>query len=177
MSEITPGKFLNNPIGPFLPWIFIYFFAGLAGVIMLTSCFNFTNLSIARSLTRAREIGVRKVSGAGRWQIFTQFISESVVITLLALGLALVFLMAVKPLMLNLTFARMLKWDLELNLYVYGVFVLFAILVGILAGFFPAVVLSGFQPIKVLKNFGTMKLFSKMGLRKALLVLNSACRL
>jgi putative ABC transport system permease protein len=170
LREISPGKFMNNPIGPFLPWIFIYFFAGLAGVVMLTSCFNFTNLSIARSLTRAREIGVRKVSGAARWQIFTQFLSESVVTALYALALAFVFLMAVKPLMLNLTFARMLKWDLESNLYVYGVFVVFAIVVGLLAGIFPAVVLSGFQPVKVLKNFGTMKLFSKMGLRKALLV-------
>ncbi len=170
MKEITPGKLLNNPIGPFLPWIFIYFFAGLAGVVMLTSCFNFTNLSIARSLTRAREIGVRKVSGAARWQIFTQFLSESIVTALLSLALALVFLMAIKPLMLNLTFARMLKWDLESNMYVYGVFIVFAIVVGTMAGLFPAVVLSGFQPVKVLKNLGTMKLFSKMGLRKALLV-------
>ncbi len=170
LSNVTPGKFMNNPIGPFLPWIFIYFFAGLAGLVLITSCFNFTNLSIARSLTRAREIGVRKVSGAARWQIFTQFISESILTSLFALALAFVFLVAVKPLMLTLTFARVLKWDLESNLYVYGVFILFAVIVGILAGLFPATVLSGFQPVKVLKNLGNMKLFSKMGLRKALLV-------
>jgi len=170
LTEISPGSLVNNPIGPFLPWIFIYFFAGLAGIIMLTSCFNFTNLSIARSLTRAREIGVRKVSGAARWQIFIQFLSESVIIALLALGLALVFLMAIKPLMLNLTFARVLKWDLEANMYVYGAFVLFAIVIGLLAGIFPAIVLSGFQPIKVLKNISTMKLFSRIGLRKSLLI-------
>lgn len=170
MMDITPGKFMNNPIGPFLPWIFIYFFAGLAGVVMLTSCFNFTNLSIARSLTRAREIGVRKVTGAARWQIFVQFLSESVLISLFALVVAFVFLMAVKPLMLQLTFARALKWDLEANFYVYGVFAIFAVLVGIIAGFFPAVVLSGFQPVKVLKSLNSMKLFSKMALRKSLLV-------
>ena len=64
MMKITPGTFINNPIGPLLPWVFVYFFAGLAGIVLLTSCFNFTNLSIARSLTRAREIGVRKVTGA-----------------------------------------------------------------------------------------------------------------
>ncbi|CAN5543909.1 ABC transporter permease [soil metagenome] len=170
LDEISPGQFLNNPIGPFLPWVFIYFFAGLAGVVMLTSCFNFTNLSIARSLTRAREIGIRKVSGAARWQIFAQFLSESVITSLFALALALVFLMAIKPLMLNLTFARVLKWDLESNLYVYAAFLVFAVVVGLLAGLFPAAVLSGFQPVKVLKNLGNMKLFSKMGLRKALLV-------
>jgi putative ABC transport system permease protein len=170
LTDISPGKFLNNPIGPFLPWVFIYFLGGLAALVMLTSCFNFTNLSIARSLTRAKEIGVRKVSGAARWQIFLQFLTEAVVTSLFALGLAMILLTALKPLMLQLNFARILKWDLESNLVVYGVFLAFAILVGLLAGLFPATVLSGFQPVKVLKNLGTMKLFSRMGLRKALLV-------
>lgn len=170
LSDITPGQFMNNPIGPFLPWLFIYFLGGLALLVLITSCFNFTNLSIARSLTRAKEIGIRKVSGAARWQIFTQFLSEAIITSLLALVLSMVFLMALKPLMLNLNFARLLKWDLESNIYVYGVFVLFALLVGILAGLFPAVVLSGFQPVKVLKQLGTMKVFSRIGLRKALLV-------
>ena len=170
LMKITPGPLINNPIGPFLPWIFIYFFAGLAGVVMLTSCFNFTNLSIARSLTRAREIGVRKVTGAMRWQIFTQFLSESVVTAMFSLLLAFVLLLLVKPLMMEMSFARMMKWDLEANYYVYGIFILFALFVGLLAGIFPAVVLSGFQPVKVLKSLNSMKLFSNMGLRKGLLV-------
>jgi putative ABC transport system permease protein len=171
MMSITPGAFINNPIGPFLPWIFVYFFIGLAGVVMLTSCFNFTNLSIARSLTRAREIGVRKVTGAMRWQIFVQFLSESVLVALVALVAAIGLLLAMKPLMMKLSFARMMKWDLEANYFVFAVFFVFAIVVGILAGIFPAIVLSRFQPIKVLKGLGTMKLFSNMGMRKTLLVL------
>ncbi len=170
LMSITPGPFINNPIGPFLPWIFIYFFAGLAGVVMLTSCFNFTNLSIARSLTRAREIGVRKVTGAMRWQIFVQFLSESILMSLFALGLAIVLLLLSKPLLMQLSFARLMKWDLEANYFVYVIFFLFAIVVGILAGLFPAVVMSGFQPVKVLKGFTNIKLFSRMGLRKSLLV-------
>ena len=170
MQHITPGPFINNPIGPFLPWVFIYFFAGLAGVVMLTSCFNFTNLSIARSLTRAREIGVRKVTGALRWQIFTQFISESIIVAFLALILAFLLVVALKPLMLELNFARVMNWDMELNYAVYATFIGFTLVVGILAGIFPAVVMSGFQPIKVLKGFSSMKLFSRMGLRKGLLV-------
>ncbi len=170
ISSITPGAFINNPIGPFMPMIFVYFFGGLALIIMITSCFNYTNLSIARALTRAKEIGVRKVNGAHRYQIFVQFISEAVVIALFALGLALLFLQAVKPFMLNLRFAQALKWDLEENVYVYIVFLLFSICIGLLAGFFPAVILSKFQPAKVLKNIGGMKLLSKMGLRKSLLV-------
>ncbi|PZR41616.1 MAG: hypothetical protein DI538_00755 [Azospira oryzae] len=170
LMSITPGPFINNPIGPFLPWLFIYFFAGLAAVVMLTSCFNFTNLSIARSLTRAREIGVRKVTGAMRWQIFVQFLSESILVALFALGLAIVLLLASKPLMMQLSFARLMKWDLEANYFVYAIFLVFAIVVGILAGLFPAVVMSGFQPVKVLKGFTNIKLFSRMGLRKTLLI-------
>ncbi len=169
LMSITPGAFINNPIGPFLPWVFIYFFAGLAGVIMLTSCFNFTNLSIARSLTRAREIGVRKVTGATRAQIFMQFLSESVMVSSIALLGALLILILLKPLMLKLSFARLMNWNLETNYFVFVVFIAFALVVGILAGFFPAVVLSGFQPVKVLKSLGTMKLFSNIGLRKTLL--------
>jgi putative ABC transport system permease protein len=170
LAEMTPGPMVNNPIGPSLPWILVYILGGLAGVIMITSCFNFTNLSIARSLTRAREIGVRKVNGASRRQIFAQFISESIIVSLCALVLSMGLLMLVKPMILQLTFARVFRWDLASNFEVYAVFLVFAVVVGLLAGMFPALVLSGFQPVKVLKNLGTMKLFSKMGLRKALLV-------
>jgi putative ABC transport system permease protein len=171
LMDITPGPFIGNPIGPFLPWVFVYFFAGLAGVVMLTSCFNFTNLSIARSLTRAREIGVRKVVGAVRWQVFVQFLIESVLTALVALAVAVVLLIALRPLMLQLSFARLMKWDLEANYFVFIVFLIFAIVVGVMAGIFPAVVLSRFQPVKVLKGLGTMRLFSNIGLRKTLLTL------
>ena len=162
---------MNNPIGPFLPWMFIYFLGGLALIVLLTSCFNFTNLSIARSLTRAREIGVRKVTGAARWQIFSQFLTESIVIAMLSLALGLGLLIVVKPMMMQMTFARVFMWDLQANYVVYIIFTAFAVVVGIIAGFFPAAVLSGFQPVKVLKSLSSMKLFSRLALRKALLVI------
>jgi len=170
LKDITPGREMSNAIGPSLPWIFVYFLSGLAGVIMVTSCFNFTNLSIGRSLTRAREIGIRKVSGAARRQIFTQFLSESVVVALCALLVAFSLLLLIEPLMQQLTLARVFKWDLEANYVIYGLCLVFAVTVGILAGFFPAAVLSAFQPIKVLKGLNNIKLFSRMALRKALLV-------
>lgn len=169
LPGITLGMF-NNPIGPGLPWVFVYFLSGLAGVILLTSCFNFTNLSIARSLTRAREIGVRKVTGAARWQLFSQFLTESIVVAWIALIIALGLLVILKPLVLQLNFARIFQWNLETNYIVYAIFIVFATVVGVLAGLFPAVVLSGFQPVKVLKNLNGIKLFSRMGLRKVLLV-------
>jgi putative ABC transport system permease protein len=170
LLAITPGDIIQNSIGPQLPWALVYFLGGLALVILLTSCFNFTSLSIARSLTRAREIGVRKVAGAARWQIFIQFISESVVIASVALLLAIMLLTVLKPMILQLNFAQMFRWDLYSGISVYAVFIVFALVVGLLAGFFPAVVLSGFQPITVLKNLSNLKLFSRMGLRKLLLV-------
>lgn len=170
LSEITPGPMVSNPIGPSLPWIFVYVLSAFAGIIMIVSCFNFTNLSIARSLTRAREIGVRKVNGASRLQIFGQFISEAVIISLSALVIAIGLLMAIKPLFLQLSLARLFRWNLESNFEVYGLFLAFALFVGILAGFFPSIVLSGFKPVKVLKGVTSMKLFSRMGLRKTLLV-------
>jgi putative ABC transport system permease protein len=170
LMDITPGSTINNAIGPVLPWIFVYFFAGLAAIVMLTSCFNFTNLSIARSLTRAREIGVRKVTGAMRWQIFIQFLSESVVIALLALVFAIAQVLILKPIMLQLSFARLLRWDLEVNYVILIIFLAFAVMVGLLAGVFPAAVLSGFQPVKVLKSLTNVKLFSGMRMRKTLLV-------
>lgn len=170
LMRITPGPLTNNPIGPILPWFFIYFLGGLAIIILLTSCFNFTNLSIARSLTRAREIGIRKVTGAVRAQVFTQFISESIIVSFVALAFGFILLLLLKPVILQLNFARIFRWDLESNVGVMATFVAFAAGVGILAGFFPAVVLSGFQPVKVLKNFGNLKLFSRIGLRKTLLV-------
>jgi putative ABC transport system permease protein len=118
LLSITPGEFNNNSIGPQMPWGFIYFLGGLAIVILLTSCFNFTNLSIARSLTRAREIGVRKVTGAVRSQIFMQFISESVVVAFISLILAIALLAAMKPMLLQLNFARAFHWDLNSDVMV-----------------------------------------------------------
>ena len=171
LLSIVPGPMMNNPIGPFMPWVIIYFLAGLAGIVLITSCFNFTNLSVARSLSRAREIGVRKVTGAIRWQIFVQFLSESVVIALFALVLSLVMVYALKPFVEGLQFAQVLQWKLSANYLVYAIFLVFAVVVGILAGLFPAGVLSGLQPVKVLKNLGNTRLMSKTGLRKVLLVM------
>ena len=170
LSDITPGKLQNNSIGPVMPWVFVYALGGLALIILLTSCFNFTNLSMARSLTRAREIGVRKVTGAARWQIFVQFLSESIIVSFTSLILALCLLLLVKPMILQLNFARIFSWDFEFNVTVLVIFIAFAILVGILAGIFPAIVLSGFQPIKVLKNINNIKVFSRVGIRRVLLV-------
>lgn len=170
LREITPGAFINNPIGPTMPWIIVGFLAALAVIIMLTSCFNFTNLSIARALSRAREIGVRKVHGASRRNIVFQFLTESVVVSLFALALGLIGVWLIKPLLLQLNFARLFHWDLKANSLVYVLCVVFAITVGLIAGIIPATLLSGFQPVKVLKKLNDVRLFSRLTLRKGIIV-------
>lgn len=177
LTEIAMGPDINNPIGPFLPRIFVIFLGGLAVIIMLTSCFNYTNLSIARSLTRAKEIGIRKVTGAKRSQIFSQFISEAILTSIIALAFSWVIVVLAKPFLMNLRLVQLLHWDFSTSLEVYPYLIGFALIVGLMAGFFPAVILSSFQPVKVLKDFGGMKLFSRFGLRKALLVVQFAISL
>ncbi|MEO1054330.1 MAG: ABC transporter permease [Bacteroidota bacterium] len=170
LTDINPGPMMGNQIGPGMPDIVVYFLAGLALIIMLSACFNYTNLSIARALTRAREVGIRKVSGAFRRQVFFQFLSEAVIMSLLALALSFAFLVFLKPAFQHLKLAQFLEWDLGANVYTYLTCLVFALFVGLMAGFFPALLLSRFQPIKVLKDLSGIRLFSKIGLRKGLLV-------
>jgi putative ABC transport system permease protein len=170
LSEITPGIPRGNEIGPIIPWIFIYFLAAIALSILATSCFNFTTLSIARSLNRAKEIGVRKVSGASRGQIFVQFTLESVIISILSLGLAITTMLLIRPYFLGLSLARFGHINLTANFYIYLIFLLFAIIVGITAGLFPAAILSGFKPVNVLQNLNNLKVLSKIGLRRGLII-------
>lgn len=177
LADIALGPDINNPIGPFLPRIFVVFLSALAAIVMLTSCFNYTNLSIARSLTRAKEIGIRKVTGAARSQIFFQFIAEAILTSGLALAFSWILVILSKPYLLNLRLVQLLRWDFSTSLEVYPYLIGFAVLVGLMAGFFPAVVLSSLQPIRVLKSFGSIRLLSRFGLRKALLVIQFAISL
>ncbi|MTI20383.1 FtsX-like permease family protein [Fulvivirga sp. RKSG066] len=171
VAKITPGPLLGNQIGPGLPDIFVYFLGGLALIIMITACFNYTNLSIAKALTRAKEVGIRKVSGATKFQVFFQFISEAIIISLLAFLLALAMLAVLKPAFHNMNFTQLLQWDLSTEpgviLFCFG----FSVFVGLLAGLLPASLLSSFQPVKVLKKLSNVKLLSRIGLRKTLVVI------
>ena len=90
LSSITPSPVMNNMLHHTLPIEVILFIGFLALIVMLSACFNYTNLSISRALTRAKEIGIRKVSGAMRWQIITQFLSESVLFSTISLASAII---------------------------------------------------------------------------------------
>jgi len=174
LSSITPGPLLGNSIGPVLPDIFVYFLTGLSFIVMVLACLNYTNLSVARSLTRAKEVGIRKVAGAQKSHIFLQFISESIIIALFSLLFSFILLVLLKPAFLSMSFAQLLLWDLHFDAQVVVLCLLFAVGIGVVAGFLPALILSSFNPSKVLKDLSNLKLFSRMGLRKTLLVIQFA---
>jgi putative ABC transport system permease protein len=171
LNEITPGPSLSNNMGNGLPDIILIFMGSLGAVVMIMACFNYTNLMIARSLTRAREIGVRKVMGARRIQVFGQFIGEATVFAIIALLLSYVLLQGLKPAFMQLSIAKSFEMDLREDYSLYLYFIAFAISVGIIAGLLPAGYLSAFRPIQALKDSGTSKVYSRLAFRKALVVI------
>ncbi|TWR25934.1 FtsX-like permease family protein [Mucilaginibacter achroorhodeus] len=126
-------------------------FALIALIVLAIACVNSMNLSTARSADRAREVGIRKSIGANRPQLAIQFLAETVLLSLLALVLAIVLVEISLPLVNNLS-------QRELSLNITGnpgfIFLLIAgaLFVGIISGIYPAVFLSSFQPVKVLKG-------------------------
>ncbi|WP_224998670.1 ABC transporter permease [Cesiribacter sp. SM1] len=119
--------------------------------ILVIACFNFVNLATAKSLQRAKEVGVRKTIGANRSQLMVQFILETIFLTLISVVLATLFAWLFLPLLNQFT-EKQIAFDLLADPMNVLLLLLLAVLVGVLAGFYPALVLSGFQPVKVLKG-------------------------
>lgn len=157
LDEVVLGDFLGNPVSLSLPVQVYYFLGMLAVVVLLSAGLNYTNLSIARAMTRVKEIGVRKVNGALRGNLMAQFLLESVMTSSLALVLANLLLLLLKPGLENLWAVGHLGLDLGGNLPVYLIFLGFALAVGIASGLYPALILSRFAPVKVLKSSGHLK--------------------
>lgn len=130
---------------------YVYMFSAIAVLILLIACINFMNLSTARSGSRAKEIGIRKVVGADKKQIRNQFFGESILLSLVSLTAALVLLELTLP-----AFSTWLGKPLSLDVagrpeLICGLVGL-ALLTGVLAGSYPALLLSSFKPIRVLKT-------------------------
>jgi putative ABC transport system permease protein len=130
---------------------YIYIIMAVALLILVIACFTYINLSTARSSERAKEVGIRKVSGAYRLQLFWQFISESVVLTTLALLLSFALMFGLLPSFNNLA-GTQLAYSAFLNPVVLLIAALFVVVIALLAGSYPALMLSSFQPVKVLKG-------------------------
>jgi putative ABC transport system permease protein len=170
LSEITPGPELSNQMGNGLPETLSTIMSVLAGIVMIMACFNYTNLMIAKSLSRAREIGVRKIVGAIRWQIFVQFVGEAIVFSLFALAFSYLLLQFLKPAFMQLHITQEFSVNLREDLWIYGIFLLFAALIGMVAGVLPAGYLSAFRPASVLKDASNLKVYSRLTFRKILMI-------
>lgn len=170
LSSITPGAAdIFNDIGRGPSMGSLLAESGIVLIILLAACFNYTNLSVARALTRGKEVGIRKLSGAQRWQIFAQYITESVLLAMFALLLA------------NLILAPILEFkpfndgyemvpSIAINIKLIAVFICFAVFAGLLAGSLPAWILSAFRPARILRGIGSEKLVGNMSFRKILMV-------
>ncbi|MDB5157768.1 MAG: FtsX-like permease family protein [Mucilaginibacter sp.] len=147
----------------------VYIFSAIALFILLIACINYMNLSTARSVLRAKEIGIRKVIGAQRKEIIGQFLSESVMITWFALALAMAATALLLPMInhlanTNLAFNSLLQWQILVPI------LFLPFIIGLISGIYPAIFMSSFLPVKVLK--GIIKTGSgSVSFRKVLVVL------
>jgi putative ABC transport system permease protein len=132
LNKISPGKMLSNPMSIRMPIEGFYFLSILALIIIFSACFNYTNLTIARSLSRMKEIALRKINGAYRIQVFTQFTIEAIIISLIALVISIILLQIIKPGFSGLWINKYMSIGLEENFMAYFFFVVFSILIGIL---------------------------------------------
>jgi putative ABC transport system permease protein len=162
------SKGISNQIDKVSNIEYLYVLLFLAFFIQLVACVNFVNLSTARAGKRAREIGVRKVVGAGKGSLIRQFMSESVLLSSFATIISIPLYLLLLPYINQLTTGDATTSDL-LNISVLGILILLGIVTGLLAGIYPALVLSSVKPIKVLK--GTFNLQAGNGtMRKTLVV-------
>ena len=123
----------------------------IAIFILLIACFNFVNLATAKSLQRAKEVGVRKTIGADKKQLIFQFLGETIFLTIISIILSLALTAFLLP-WLNEFTGKNISYSVFADPVVILIFLLLTIIVGILAGLYPALVLSNFRPVKVLKG-------------------------
>lgn len=165
LSTVYPAN--NGLYGSSNP-VYSYILSGIAGFILIIASINFINLSIARSLKRSREIGIRKVVGSKRTQLITQFLGESFVLSFFSFVLACVITVLVLPFFNSLA-NKALSFSYLLDTKLIAGYVGIFLLTGLLAGFYPALMLSRFKPVDTL--YGKIRLSNRNYLSRALVVL------
>ena len=136
---------------------YVYIFSVISLIILLIACINFMNLSTAKSSLRAREVGLRKVVGSGRYRIIRQFLSESILMSFISLALGIAMVEGLMPLYRNLI-GRQLDIHYFDNFVVIPSLLALGVIVGIISGSYPAFFLSSFKPVTVLRgNTGSSK--------------------
>ena len=147
---------------------YLYFLLTLAFFIQLVACVNFINLSTARASKRAKEIGVRKVAGAGKNALMRQFLGESLLLSVFAMLISIPLTILLLPIIneltaATLTYADIFNWKIGILLFALGIFT------GLVAGLYPALILSSVKPVEALKSV-TILQSGNGNFRKALVV-------
>jgi putative ABC transport system permease protein len=168
LKDIHLHSDLNLELEPGSDIRYVYIFSAIALFMLLIACINFMNLSTAGASKRAREVGIRKVLGSLKLELVRQFLVESILLTLLALMLAVCLVFWALPFFNHLS-GKNLSLDLFHNLWILPLLLLLGLVTGLLAGSYPAFFLSSFNPITVLKGkFTSGK--KNIGLRSGLVV-------
>jgi putative ABC transport system permease protein len=170
LYNIMSGEDLSNSIRPVMPIVVVWIIGGLALVVILSACFNYTNLSIARSMRRFKEIGLRKVIGAGKTQVRQQFLAEAVIVSMVALFLSVGIFLVLRPQFISIAPEMLKMVKLEITFKMILAFLAFAIMVGIVAGVLPAVFFSKISVIHALKDVSSVKVFRQLSFRRALVI-------
>jgi len=166
LTSIHLDSHLQAELSPNGDIKYITIFSAIAFFVLLIACVNFINLATARSSNRSKEVGLRKVVGATRFQIVKQFLSEAFLFTVLALGLSLILVKLTIPFFNSLTGKEIGLNFINNFVLLVGLFIIF-VFVGVVSGSYPAFFISRYQPAQVLrkqKRMGSQSSFLRKGL-------------
>jgi len=169
-EELHSGS-MSGSVNPHMPLVVLWILGGLALVVLLSACFNYTNLSVARAMHRFKEVGLRKAIGAGKSQVRQQFLTEAIMISLAALLLSYFLFIVLRPQLIDIApnLQRMVKLELTPTMVI--AFIAFSVTVGVAAGFMPAIFFSKISAIDTLRNVSSVKVFKRITLRRALVII------
>ncbi|HXB28283.1 MAG TPA: ABC transporter permease [Puia sp.] len=168
LTDIHLNKEIPNQLSDVSNPVYSYILSGIALLILLIACINFINLTVARSINRAKEIGIRKISGGHRKQLIVQFMGESFLLCFIAFGFALILAKGLLPIFSELSNKALeLSYLLDYKLIIS--YIALFLITGFLAGLYPALVLSKYNPAQTL--YGRFQFAGKNYLQKSLVVL------
>jgi putative ABC transport system permease protein len=168
LTDIHLNKEIPNQLSDASNPVYSYILSGIALLILLIACINFINLTVARSISRAKEIGIRKISGGYRKQLVMQFLGESFLLCFIAFGFAIILVKGLLPIFSDMS-NKALKLSYLLDAKLVISYIALFLVTGLLAGSYPAIVLSKYNPAQTL--YGRFQFAGKNYLQKTLVVL------
>ncbi|MEO7120419.1 MAG: ABC transporter permease, partial [Ginsengibacter sp.] len=163
-TELPAQNGLTNASNP----LYAYILSGIALFVLLIACINFINLTVARSVKRAKEIGIRKVIGGNRKQLIFQFLGESFFLCTIAFVFAIILVQLILPVFNDLS-NKALSLSYLFDAKLISGYVLLFLITSVMAGFYPALVLSGYSPVQTL--YSRFNIAGKNYLQKSLVIL------